>query len=414
MKSYLDTIKKPVILPLQQDEEIIKYFTASYDIGSSLASTWRLGILYLTNKRLLFVQVRKILFQVLLSQIKTINIVKREWILGKKVKQLNIVREGRRVPYIAIKDADNWKRDIEERGQMAKSIASDPQSSVHRPHPEEVILKEKGSYLRPDQSMWRLGTLLLTQKKIAFSQSTGIFWETPLSSIKGLRIEKRVYGVSKSDTICVEYESLGELLKAWIIALNLEKWRKELYERILIKVDLEDLDKIAVELDGASKEILWFLYENRHAGIDTLAKLTEAPNHMDVLLKIKEIINPAAEKIIGYPILSFESSRADRETGENVTFSWWLAGQPHRERRELLPDIFDEDDNLVVCLELFGITEDELRLSVSNNNKLIIDADKYFHKEIYLPAGINTDTITSRYNNNILEVKLKKMDCKPA
>nr|CBX28787.1 hypothetical protein N47_L13850 [uncultured Desulfobacterium sp.] len=174
------------------------------------------------------------------------------------------------------------------------------------------------------------------------------------------------------------------------------------------------MDKIAVELDGASKEILWFLYENRHAGIDTLAKLTEAPNHMDVLLKIKEIINPAAEKIIGYPILSFESSRADRETGENVTFSWWLAGQPHRERRELLPDIFDEDDNLVVCLELFGITEDELRLSVSNNNKLIIDADKYFHKEIYLPAGINTDTITSRYNNNILEVKLKKMDCKPA
>jgi hypothetical protein len=75
-----------------------------------LASTWRLGNLYLTNKRLLFVQVRKILFEVLLSQIKTINIVKREWILGKKVKQLNIVREGRKVPYIAVKDPENWKK----------------------------------------------------------------------------------------------------------------------------------------------------------------------------------------------------------------------------------------------------------------------------------------------------------------
>jgi len=413
MKSYLDTIKKPVILPLHQGEEVIKYFTASYDIGSSLASTWRLGILYLTNKRLLFVQVRKILFEVLLSQIKTINIVKREWILGKKVNQLNIIREGRRVPYIAIKDTDTWKREIEEIGQMAKSIASDPQSTAHRPRPEEVILKEKGSYLKPGQSMWRLGTLLLTNKKIAFLQSTGIFWETQLSSIKGLRIEKRVYGVSKSDTICVEYESSGELLKAWIIALNLENWRKELYERILIKVDLEDLDKIAAELDNGSKEILWFLYESRHAGIDTLAKLIEAPNHMDVLLKIREIINPAAEKIIGYPILSFESSRVDRETGENVTFSWWLAGQPHRERKELLPDIFDENAGIVICLELFGITEDLLRLSI-DNNKLIIDADKNYHKEIYLPAGVNTDSIIYKYNNNILEVKLKKLNCNTA
>jgi hypothetical protein len=43
---------------------------------------------------------------------------------------------------------------------------------------------------------------------------------------------------------------------------------------------------------------------------------------MDILLKIREIINPTAEKIIGYPILSFESLKVDRETGEKVTFSW--------------------------------------------------------------------------------------------
>jgi len=412
MRSYLDTIKKPVSLPLLQSEEVIKYYTASYDIGSSLASSWRLGNLYLTNKRLLFVQVRKILFEVLLSQIKTINIVKREWILGKKVKQLNIVREGRRVPYIAIKDPENWKRAIEERTQGSPSAPSDTQSAAHNARPDEIILKEKGSYVMPGQSMWRLGTLLLTLKKIAFLQSTGIVWETPLSSIKGLRIEKRVYGVSKSDAICVEYESRGELSKAWIIALNLETWRKELYERALLKVDRETLDKIVTKLDDDSKEILWFLYENRHAGIDTLAKLIEAPIHMDVLLKIREIINPTAEKVIGYPILSFESSRVDWETGENVTFSWWLAGQPHRERREPLLDIFDEDAELVVYLELIGIKEDKLRLSVANN-KLIIDTDKNYHEEIPLPAVVNADSFTKRYNNNILEVKLKKADYKP-
>jgi len=412
MRSYLDTIRKPVSLPLLQGEEVIKYYTASYDIGSLLASSWRLGNLYLTNKRLLFVQGRKILFKVLLSQIKTINIVKRGWILGKKVKQLNIVSEGRRVPYIAIKDPENWKKAIEERTPDSQSTSSDPQPTAPNSQPDEVILKEKGGYLTPGQSRWWLGTLLLTPKKLTFfTYKSGFVWETPLSSIKDLRIEKRVYGVSKSDTICVVYESFGELSKAWIISLNLETWRKELYKRALLKVDREKLDKIVTELDADSKGILWFLYENRHARIDTLAKLIEAPTHMDILLKIREIINPTAEKIIGYPILSFESSKVDLETGEKVTFSWWLAGQPHKERKEPLLDIFDEGADLIVYLELLGIKEDKLRLSVANN-KLIIDADKDYHKEISLPVVVNTNSFTKRYKNNILEVRLKKADYK--
>jgi HSP20 family molecular chaperone IbpA len=418
MRSDLDTRRKPMSLPLLPGEEVIKYYTASYDIGSSLASSWRLGNLYLTNKRLLFVQGRKILFQVILSQIKTIHIVKRGWILGKQVKQLNIISEVRRVPYIAIKDPENWKKAIEESISLVRDQKSEIRSqtsvfsslsSVVSP-PDEVILKEKGGYLTPGQSRWWLGTLLLTPKKLTFFTSkSGFVWETPLSSIKDLRIEKRVYGVSQSDTICVVYESFGELSKAWIISLNLETWRKELYQRVLLKVDRETLNKMVTELDADSKEILWFLYENRHARIDTLVKLIEAPTHMDILLKIREIINPTAEKIIGYPILSFESSKVDRETGEKVTFSWWLAGQPHKEREEPLLDIFDEDADLIVYLELLGIKEDKLRLRVANN-KLIIDADKDYHKEISLPVVVNSNSFTKRYKNNILEVRLKKAD----
>jgi len=407
----LDTIRKPVNLPLRPDEEVTKYYTASYDTGSSLASSWKLGNLYLTNQRLFFVQGRKILFQVLLSQIKTIDIVKRGWILGKKIKQLNIVSEGRRVPYIAIKDPENWIKTIEERTSDSQSISSDPQfTAPNSAQPDEVILKEKGGYLTPGQSRWWLGTLLLTPKKLTFFTSKSRFvWEIPLSSIKELRIEKRVYGVSQSDTICIVYESSGELAKAWIISLDLETWRKELYKRILLKVDREILDKIVTELDSDSKEILMCLYENRHARIDTLAKLIEAPNHMDILLKIREIINPTAEKIIGYPILSFESSKINKETGEKVLFSWWLTGQPHQEKEEPLLDIFDENAELIVYLELLGIKEDKLLLRVENN-KLIIEADKDYHKEIPLPAVVNVKSFTSRYKNNILEVRLQKTE----
>jgi len=416
MRSYLDTIRKPVSLPLLQGEEVIKYYTASYDTGSSLASSWRLGNLYLSNKRLLFVQGRKILFKVLLSQIKTINIVKRGWILGKKVKQLNIVSEGRRVPYIAIKDPENWSKAIVENISLAggqKPEVRSQTSAFCSPSsidslPDEEILKEKGGYLTPGQSRWCMGTLLLTPKKLTFFTSkSGFIWETPLGSIKNLGIEKRVYGVSQSDTIRIEYDSSGELLKAWIISLNLEDWRKELYKRVLLKVDRETLNKIVSELDADSKEILIFLYEHKHARIDTLAKLIEAPTHMDILLKIKEIINPTAEKILGYPILLFDSSKVDRETGEKVLFSWWLAGQTYQEREEPLLDIFDEDAELIVYVELLGIKEDKLQLSVVDN-KLIIEADKEYHKEISLPVVVNTNNFIKRYKNNILEVRLKK------
>ena len=414
----MDTIRKPVSLPLLPGEEVIKYYTASYDTGSSLASSWRLGNLYLSNKRLLFVQGRKILFKVLLSQIKTINMVKRGWILGKKVKQLNIVSEGRRVPHIAIKDPENWSKAIVESISLARGQKPEVRSRTSVPHPlssvdsqtDEVILKEKGGYLTSGKSRWCMGTLLLTPKKLTFfTCNSGFVWEIPLDSIKDLKVEKRVYGVSQSDTICVVYESFGELSKAWIISLNLETWRKELYKRVLLKVDRETLNKIVSELDADSKEILMCLYENRHARIDTIAKLIEAPTHMDILLKIREIINPTAEKIIGYPILSFESSKVDRETGEKVLFSWWLAGQPHKEREEPLLDIFDEDADLIVYLELLDIKEDKLRLSVANN-KLIIDADKDYHKEISLPVVVNTNSFIKRYKNNILEVRLKKAD----
>jgi len=178
----------------------------------------------------------------------------------------------------------------------------------------------------------------------------------------------------------------------------------------LLKVDRETLNKIVSELDADSKEILIFLYEHKHARIDTLAKLIEAPTHMDILLKIKEIINPTAEKILGYPILLFESSKVDRETGQKVLFSWWLAGQPdqeHQEGKEPLLDIFDEDAELIVYLELLGIKEDKLQLSVADN-KLIIEADKDYHQEISLPVVVTTNSFIQRYKNNILEVRLKK------
>ena len=46
-------------------------------------------------------------------------------------------------------------------------------------------------------------------------------------------------------------------------------------------------------------------------GSTELADLIHAPNHMHVLLVIRDTINPIAEKELGCPILSFEKQKTD-------------------------------------------------------------------------------------------------------
>ena len=45
---------------------------------------------------------------------------------------------------------------------------------------------------------------------------------------------------------------------------------------------------------------------------------------MHVLLRIRDTINPVAERIIGNPLLLFERSKIDPDTGEQVLFRWWM------------------------------------------------------------------------------------------
>ncbi len=95
-------------------EEIILSCTASYDVGVAF-SCWRPGVLYLTNKKLFFVQVKKVLFQIFLNDIQKIEIEKRSWLLGKKINQLHICWQTDRARYIfiVVRDSRDWKRAIE-------------------------------------------------------------------------------------------------------------------------------------------------------------------------------------------------------------------------------------------------------------------------------------------------------------
>ncbi|MFQ5840856.1 MAG: Hsp20/alpha crystallin family protein [Thermodesulfobacteriota bacterium] len=213
--------------------------------------------------------------------------------------------------------------------------------------------------------------------------------------------------------ICYRDTRTERASKAWIVMRDLESWRKKIHELTAPKIEEETVKKVAEGLEPESREILWTIWQNRHANIDELAELIAAPNHMDVLLKIKNIINPRSEKITGRPILTFERSKIDDGTGEKILFSWWIMGEreePRIRKREMPIDVFDEGDHVNIIMDLMGLQEKDVSLKVERNKLTVLSrtAGKTFQEEIYLPAEVHPDKTAKNFNNNILRVILHK------
>ena len=279
---------------------------------------------------------------------------------------------------------------------------------------EEVILFNSGLLKQNLRSGWKPGRFYLTNRRLLFFQPPRISFQTLLENITNLTIEKRAVILRSKDVILVTCGEVGgeKVLEAWIAVNDIEKWRKRIYERSLLTLNEDTINKVAEELDSDSQEILIYLWQKGYARIEKLAELIDAYNHMDVLLRIKERINPIAERIIGSSILSFEKSKIDNETGKKILFNWWILGQKEKkEEEEILLDIFDEEEYLNIIMELPGVTRIEDILFKLELEKMTISTSsmtKKYCKEINLPVEVNTKDFSKNFNNNVLEVRLKK------
>lgn len=278
---------------------------------------------------------------------------------------------------------------------------------------EEVILFNSGLFKGNLRSGWKPGRFYLTNRRLLFFQPPRISFQTLLENITNLTIEKRAVILRSKNVILVTYREVEreKVLQAWIAVNDIENWRKKIYERSLLMVNEETIDKIAEELDSNSQEILIYLWQKGHARIEELSRLIEAPSHMDVLLKIKERINPTAERIIGSSILSFEKSKFDLETGKKILFNWWILGQKEKkEEKEILLDLFDEEDYLNIIMELPGVKMEDILFKLEAEKMTISasSANRKYYKEIDLPAEVDTKDFSKSFNNNVLEINLKK------
>ena len=283
---------------------------------------------------------------------------------------------------------------------------------------EQLILQTQGSYKHNFRSGWKVAQCLLTSQRFIMYQRPTIRFEIPLDQIKDLAIERLHYVLRKRESLCIVYKARNGSRegKIWFVANDLGDWRKKIiYQTSLLKVDQETIEKIAAQLDPESRDILWYLWENRHARIDELAELIDAPNHMHILLNIKETINPIAEKTVGCPILSFERSRVDPETGEKVLFSWWLMGQQEKriQSKDRVLDIFDEASHIQVIMEVRGTEASDLRLEVNRDQVTVRSekTDSTWKEIIRLPAEVNSDNHQMHLKNNLLEIRLSKVQC---
>jgi len=180
-----------------------------------------------------------------------------------------------------------------------------------------------------------------------------------------------------------------------------------LFEKLNLQKRQRKIGLLMEVLDERSRRIVQYLIMRRHASIRELADLIEAPSDMDVLIRLREVINPRAEAIFGEPFINFEKCKIDPLTGERVPFSWWLSenlieGLSHDD--ELL-DIFDEGSHLRVVAHL--PSKNRKDLDVGMKDGFLIISAKGYRKEVPLLIPVE-GIVEETYNNGVLQVKLKK------
>ena len=356
--------------------------------------SWKLGHFYLTNKRLLFRQVKRLILDIPLERITAVGFLKKPFILATKTCMVLFYRDaasGRpgeatiitahlgswceritelvsekgielKVEQAQAEDAlaqarrervteildeiHAGKRTIPGRqgadrarrrggAERARGVARSPGERVRLRELLAELEQEEGA--EASRSVARLGT----RKKAGLDKARRDRAEgRKIAPGKGQEVTKARLDRQRDRALA----SMGgdgrtrhsEDATPW--ASDVAQARRDRVKEILAeihgdlpeRIEEEHVTEVAEALDAASGEIIRYLWESRHAKIEQLRQLVGESSHMNVLARIKETINPMARKMLGRPLLVFERSRMDQVTGENVVYSWWLSKEAER------------------------------------------------------------------------------------
>ncbi len=116
VRSGLDLVRELKAPSAIAGEKVLAHSQAAYDAGSISRSWWKLGFLYLTATRLIFTQGDNKLLEIPLNSLSELQIVSRNWIPGKVVQQLRLIKESdgkKSIFYLSVEKPLKWMRTIE-------------------------------------------------------------------------------------------------------------------------------------------------------------------------------------------------------------------------------------------------------------------------------------------------------------
>ncbi len=79
------------------------------------------------------------------------------------------------------------------------------------------------------------------------------------------------------------------------------------------------------------------------------------------------------------------------------------------EVREPLVDLFDEEGEILVVIELPGVAEEEIHVEIHDDVlSLETSGQRKYAKEVLLPSTVQAESLRQTYRNGILELRMAK------
>ena len=320
---------------------------------------------------------------------------------------------------------------------------------------DSVLLRSQGCFLPYRGSHWRIGKLSLSARCFVFNQGGRSSFELPLARITALAVERRNFILLRKEVIRLSYALADEERnrQAWFITPDLGRWLEELmtitntregparpadeggrFSRSSsasprpmstrardgepVRVREDQVRELAAVVGPLGGRVLWHLWQRRHADIEELADLVDAPTHMDVLTLLREGINEPARRLLGGPVLIFKERALDQSSGRNICFNWWLeraeeASEPAPDApdfAEPLVEIHDEGEALLVVVILPRSKAESPKAEVRGETLLLAaeTVDGPCELTVTLPCGALATPTKFVLRNGILSLWLGK------
>jgi HSP20 family protein len=80
------------------------------------------------------------------------------------------------------------------------------------------------------------------------------------------------------------------------------------------------------------------------------------------------------------------------------------------QEREPMVDIFDEKEEVRIIVEVPGVSQESIKTDIKGD-VLTLEAktsDRKYYKQIVLPRQVDPGTLTAKYKNGVLEIRISK------